>query len=56
MAIYSWFAIPTHQPSVDFGFWVAGLKPKGPDSEALFLIEVTSGVVDSACHPSEVGK
>ena len=36
---------------------VAGLRSSGLEFEPLFLIvELTPGGVDSACHPSEVGK
>ena len=35
---------------------VDGLVSWGPEFESRFSTELTGGGVDSACHPSEVGK
>ena len=53
--------------SVSFGRWdnmpgvglivrVVGLGSKDPEFKSPLAVELTPGGVDSACHPSEVGK
>ena len=43
-------------PGVDLAVKVVGLGPEGPEFESLSTVELTPGVVDSVCHPSEVGE
>ena len=44
------------EPVVSLVFRMAGSGPQGPEFEPLLVIELIPGVVDSACHPSEVGE
>ena len=43
-------------PGVGFMVWVVGLGSKYPEFKSHSGVESIPGVVDSACHPSEVGK
>ena len=36
--------------------WVAGLGSDGPEFKSCSAVELIPGGVNSACHPSEVGK
>ena len=44
------------KPGVGFVVRLAGMGYQGPEFEHLSAIVLTPGGVDSACHPSEVGK
>ena len=43
-------------PGVGFMVWVVGLGPLDPEFKSHSAVELIPGGVDSACHPSEVGK
>ena len=43
-------------PSVGFMVGVVGLGSSNPEFKSQLAVELIPGVVDSACHPSEVGK
>ena len=43
-------------PGVDLMVSVVGLGSEGPEFKSRFSTELITGGVDSACHPSEVGK
>ena len=43
-------------PGVGLMVRVVGLRSKDPEFRSCSAVELISGGVDSACHPSEVGK
>ena len=43
-------------PGVGLMVKVLGLRSKGPEFKSHLAVELIPGGVDSACHPSEVGK
>ena len=43
-------------PGVGLMVGVAGLESEGPEFKSHLAVELIPGGVDSACHPSEVGK
>ena len=43
-------------PGVGFMVRVVGLESKSPEFKSCLAVELIPGGVDSACHPSEVGK
>ena len=43
-------------PGVGLMVWVVGLGSLDPEFKSHFAVELILGGVDSACHPSEVGK
>ena len=43
-------------PGVGLVVWVVGLRSEDPEFKSHLAVEVIAGGVDSACHPSEVGK
>ena len=43
-------------PGVGLMVRVVGLESKGPEFKSCFVVELIPGGIDSACHPSEVGK
>ena len=43
-------------PAVGFIARVVGLRSQGPEFRFCLAVELIPGGVDSACHPSEVGK
>ena len=43
-------------PGVGFMVWVVGLGSLNPEFKSHSAVELIPGGVDSACHPSEVGK
>ena len=43
-------------PGVGLMVGVVGLGSKDPEFKSHFAVELIPGGVDSACHPSEVGK
>ena len=43
-------------PGVGFMVWVVGLGSQDPEFKSPSAVEFIPGGVDSACHPSEVGK
>ena len=43
-------------PGVGFMVRVVGLESLGPELKSHSAVELIPGGVDSACHPSEVGK
>ena len=49
-------AVNTLMPGVGLLTGVVVLGSKGPEFKSCFAVELIPGGVDSACHPSEVGK
>ena len=45
-----------HVPGVGLMVGVVGLGSEGPEFKSHSTVELIPGGVDSACHPSEVGK
>ena len=43
-------------PGVGLMDWVAGFGSQGPEFKSRSAVELIPGGVNSACHPSEVGK
>ena len=43
-------------PGVGLLIRVAGVGSKGPEFKSWSAVELIPGAVDSACHPSEVGR
>ena len=43
-------------PGVVLMVWVVGLGSEGSEFKSCSAVELILGEVDSACHPSEVGK
>ena len=43
-------------PGVGLMVRVVGLRSKDPEFKSCLAVELIPGGVDSACHPSEVGK
>ena len=43
-------------PGVGLMVWVVGFGSEGPEFKSRLAVELIPGGVNSACHPSEVGK
>ena len=51
-----WSINPYDQPHVGLMVRVVGLGSEDPEFKSHLALELIPGGIDSACHPSEVGK